>query len=247
MATRLPASLSDSLDSYNGFYLFAHTPPNLGLDEEGNPTTFIKAADDYFSKNDITGSNRGIAWLESVDPVRFGDYSNFGTSFIDPGNGNLVLNKELTINWGTGVKMSLPTGMFLSFDVIRNALYFKLRNPPIPIRITKDNNDIGILLKRNSFNEQELWIPLAGNNAGCITFNASFDPDSAFAGGGLQNGLIYTINLEDPDKPGTYRPTSAYYALFDRTRLSTFDTIGIIDVSDPTNTRVAKTRGFKFC
>lgn len=229
-------TLADSLNTYNGHYLFAHTvPPAVASD----PDDLAQDTYNYFKQNVGFSGNRGVAWLEGVDPVKFGTFANFGLSFVK-GSTNLVVNQKLDAYLGQDVNFFMAQGLNVSLDASRNALLFSLRNPSTDfIGILKGSNNIGINIIREN-QVQQAWLPFTGSNTGCVTFNVSFEPERAFAGGGLQNGLIYTVNLEDSDNPGTPKPTPAYYALFDQTELSTFNAISVIDVSDPTNTRVSK-------
>ena len=54
-------TLADSLNTYNGHYLFAHTvPPAVASD----PDDLAQDTYNYFKQNVGFSGNRGVAWLE---------------------------------------------------------------------------------------------------------------------------------------------------------------------------------------
>ncbi len=225
----LPPSIAiaDSLRSQRGSYLFAVTRPPI---VDSDPCTLVRQANDYISAN--AGANRAVVWLEGVNPVIFGDFKRFGFPFGQDIWQDFVLRSDLNAALGKNLTFFALAGLYVSIDEDRGALVVstgKAGNPLLGFQ--KGLSDVGITIGDAS---QSAAIPFSGPNAGCFVFATRITPSITFSNNCFDLGLKYVINDQQPGK----EVRLAYPAFHVNALPKTLSCLGVVDPSDPVNSRL---------
>ncbi len=226
----LPSSIAiaDSLHSQRGSYLFAVRRPPI---VDSDPCTLVRQANDYISAN--AGANRTVVWLEGVNPLAFGDFERFGFSFGQDIWKDFVLQSNLNAALGQQMNFFALAGLYVSIDEDRGALVVstgKTGNPLLGFQ--KHLSDMGITI--GDAGSQSAAIPFSGPNAGCFVFAARITPSITFSTSFFDLGFTYVIN----DRQSGKEVRLAYPAFHVNALPKTLSCLGVVDPSDPVNSRL---------
>jgi len=229
-------SLTDSLNDYNGSYVFAVSRPTV---VDSNPSGFASDLNNYVNQN-VGKNSQGLFWLQSVEPVSFGPFANYGFRF-NFFNGAYTLQSNLNISLGTGANFFLLQSLNFTINDDKQAIsiYTQL-GPSALIGFQKGPSDMGVNVGNTGYNNA--YIPVSGTNAGCLVFAAQLSPAKTFSPPtGLAAGFNYVVNTTGADTP-------IYYAGLDLTDLpASVSAIGAVDPSDPFNARLKQPELLQGC
>lgn len=218
--------VSDSLNQYDGSYIFAWTRPPI-LDSD--PDAFIRTANAYIQDN--CSGNRVVLWLQSpLGAVVYGSFQAFGFQFAANTFGNLVLQSNLNAAIGSNLNWYVLSLLDIGCtDAGELIVSTKSKSPSMGLQ--KGLSDLGLEIWDGEY--QSVRIPTSGNNTGCFVFTGGFAPSRLFGPKAIDCGLKYSFPANRVDQTAYY-PSLALNGL-----PASVACVGTIDPSDPVNSQTS--------
>ncbi len=235
-------SLEESLKKHEGSYVFAVSRPDI---VQTDPTEFATKVIAYVREN--AGSNRALFWLQEVDPMKFGKFSEFGLQFYYSQIQRQYLQaSNLNVSLGVNLNFFALQNLTLGINDENQSIFLSTRQSVTPlIGFQKQNHDVGIDVGNNDFNQAQ--IPISGTNTGCFVFQAQITPETTFSPDkGLEMGFEYSVHMnsntvdEDSGKTVYVDKSITYNGLNISALPSKLVCVGAVDPSDPVNTGMSE-------
>ena len=183
-------SYADSLSPQRmGSYVFASARP-AALDAAPGP--FIAALAAYIDgQSSSPGLNlNALLWLRDTDAAPADPFKNYGCSYsYNPLTKGFATSTNVNFLLGQDLLFNVLSGVGLSIDAASGSLRLSapLATPPA-LAFQRNSSDIGIRVT-GSGSTIRTFVPLAGANAGCLTFTATVNPAVTFGPRGLAVGF----------------------------------------------------------
>lgn len=231
--------LEQSLSQYNGHYLFSTKRPSL---LETDPEAFCQQVLDHIQSGT---NNRVVFWLENADPLVLGDIDNYAMPFFFV-NSIYQTTDDMNLRFGTNASYYALTGTRLSVDESTSSLqllafsssipptfgFRSLRGDPLGVSVTPAGTAI------------RAFVPFAGSNTGCVTFDGTLDTLQAFTTQQIGQGFRFVLgDTSASQDAGEYtEPKSIFYDAFDLSELPRTLPLAVsFDPGDPCNRKIGTT------